>query len=265
MSEAEAVQSEAETADHSEPEGVVSKCSPDEQDEAKAMGWIPPERFKPDEGKRFVDAKEFMERNPLYKKMKRMEESLGKVGEHYEKVLEQQKKTLKREHDAEMVRLREAKAEAISQGDGERVNAIDDQIDAAKEQAKATKETIENPDFKTWHKENEWYLKDKVLTAEANDLFEKLTRSGGFSNAREVYDTISSELKDRFPAKFKNPAREDASAVEGARIGGKQSDTRLTAEEKAVMKDWDERGIFDKAKDPKAARQKYIDQVISLR
>jgi hypothetical protein len=261
-----AVESEIESSEVESSDAVVSQCSQSEQDEAKAMGWIPAERFKPDEGKKFVDAKEFMERNPLYKKMKRMEDSLGKVSDHYEKVMENQKKALQREYEAEITRLKQAKADALDRGDSAAVVDLDDKIaDARANKVVADEAQPKNPEFDEWHEQNEWYLKDKVLTAEANDMFEKLKKLGGFESATEMYNTISSELKERFPAKFKNPAREAPSPVEGGRMIGKTADTRLTPEEKAVMKDWEERGIFDKAKDPKAARQKYIQQVIDLR
>lgn len=204
-------------SEEAESEVVVESASESEE-KARAQGWVPKDDYKGDPAK-WRDADAFLEvGSKINAVQKERNEKLTSEVLELKKTMQQlvndQQAQKEKAVEKAIKALKAERAEAINQGDGERVNAIDDQIDATKEQAKASKDAIENPDFKSWHKENEWYLKDKVLTAEANDLFDKLTRSGGFGNAQEVYDTITSELKDRFPNKFKNPNREEPSTVE---------------------------------------------------
>lgn len=236
--------------------------SEEEAAEAEAMGWIPPERAKKlPEGKQYVGPKEFMERNPLYRKMKEMEQSFNQLNSHYQKVSEIEHKKAEREFEQKLEELNKEKLEALNNADHARVIEIDDELRTAE---KPVKEDPVDNTFQDWVSENEWYEKDNFLRVEAEKTGSVLYSDKLYGRA--LLDAVKDHLKQAYPDRFENPRRQAAPAVEGSTPPAKpKSKTAtvkdLTADERTIYKNFERMGVFK----TDAEAQKYIREVIELR
>jgi len=111
---------------------IENDWSDEDAAEAESMGWIPPERAgKIPEGKKFVKPKEYMERNPLYKKVKKLEESQRQIASQFQKVSESAKNRAEKEYQGIIAKLEAEKVAALDEGDSLRVVDIDKKIRTA--------------------------------------------------------------------------------------------------------------------------------------
>lgn len=233
--------------------------TPEQLEEAKAMGYKDDPQRLP-EGKKFVGPVEYMERNPLFGRMKEMEKTLSSVMAHNEKVNASNLKKAKEDYDGKIQSLLTEKVQALDDDDHKKVVAIDEEI--------RTTEKPENPEgnqaFKDWIKDNSWYKDDRFLRVEADKVGEVLISEQ--LNGRPLLDEIKVHLKELYPNKFKNPNRKKPASVEeggngNTPSGGKASAKDLTAEETAQYQNWKHMGIFTE----KGAEEKYLNDVIEMR
>jgi len=253
---------EIEAQAEPEPEVIEPTWSSEEAQEAEAMGWIPPERAKKlPEGKEYVGPVEYMERNPLYRQMKEMKESFSQLQNHYQKVSEIEHKKAEKEFEDKLDKLKAEKVEALDNADHSRVVEIDEEIRTTE---KPKEEKSDNGDFRTWVGENKWYEDDSFLRTEA-DLIGGQLYSEDLVGV-PLFDAVKKHLKQKYPDKFKNPAREKAAAVEGGtqqpvkRSKG-ASEKDLTADERTIYKNFKVMGVFKE----EGSSQKYLEEVIALR
>jgi hypothetical protein len=215
--------------------------------EAKAMeqGWRPKEEWEgPPE--QWRDAQTFLDRGELFGKIdaqrgeiKQLKAALVEMRNHNLKIAEV-------EYKRALADLKSQKRDALAEGNVDAVMALDDQIDTVKEAAAqhaaaAAARPVETesevrPMFNQWLSQNQWFEKDRVMRAYANDLGKELAANG--LSPAEVLDRVTKEVKAQFPDKFTNPNRAKPSAVEGStNKGGRSSpkDYELTDVERRVM------------------------------
>lgn len=237
--------------------------TPEEAEEAEAMGWIPPERAKKlPEGKSFTPPVEYMKRNPLYNKMKQLESSIGQLTEHHQKVTARELKKAEKEFDQRIAELEAQKIEALDNADHKLVGEIDKELRSTEKPE--PEQQGEDPAFTAWKSKNEWYENDRFLQIEADRVGERLYSPD--LTGIPLFDAVTDHLKQAFPEKFKNPAREKPSAVEGgsARPASKSkaaSTKDLTIDEQQVFNNFRKMGIFTE----EGSEQKYLNEVIELR
>lgn len=241
---------------------IVPDWSPEEAEEAEAMGWIPPDRSKKlPEGKKFVGPKEFMERNPLYGKLKQLETSMGQLTEHYQKVSEMERSKAEKEFKAEIARLKAEKVEALDNADHARVVEIDEEIQNVKKPEDEAPKS--DPVFDNWVKENKWYEEDKFLQIEATKVGELLYSDKLYG--KPLLEAVKNHLKEAYPDKFKNTNREKPSAVEGGTNKPSKAKTPsindLTADERKIFDNFQMSGILK----TDAEIEKYVKEAIALR
>jgi hypothetical protein len=202
---------------------------------ARAMGWTEKSEFKGDPAK-WRDAAEFVERGenllPLVKAQnKRLEREVAELKQTTRELGDYLSKTEQRAYDRAIADLKQQRKEAIAAGDGDAVEKAEDQIeqlksDAAAKAAKRAEKKDDGPDpvYAEWEARNAW-LKDAELSDYAEFAAQKLRASGEKATGAEFLDMVAAKVKAQFPAKFTNPRRETAQAVEGAapaaRRGGK--------------------------------------------
>jgi hypothetical protein len=202
---------------------------------ARAMGWTPKDEFKGDPAK-WRDAAEFVERGenllPLVKAQnKRLEREVAELKQTTRELGDYLSKTEQRAYDRAIADLKQQRKEAIAAGDGEAFDKAEDQIkaverEAAEKAAKRAEKKDDGPDpvYSEWESRNAW-LKDAELSEYAEFAAQKLRASGEKATGAEFLDMVAERVKKQFPAKFTNPRRESAQAVEGAapaaRRGGK--------------------------------------------
>lgn len=248
-----------------EPEVKTPEVNPIEE-QARAKGWKPQEEWtgSPDV---WVDAKEFLAREPLFKRIEGMSQevkSLRAAMGQAQQVIEDLKQHNARVEVAAYERaLRDLKAEkrqALSEGEVERVMEIEDKIDELKEakvQAQTPKQPMQinqptiHPELKAWMDRNTWYTTDPELQDEATALgiaYKK--RKGDTVTNQDVLDYVENKIKTMHPEKFRNPARQAPASVEteGRPARAKaQDDVQLSSEEEAVMKRLIRQGVMTEA------------------
>lgn len=234
--------------------------SEDEAAEAQTMGWIPPDRAKKlPEGKKFIGPKEYMERNPLYNKMKSLETSFDQLNNHYHKVSETERKKAEKEYIKEIETLKAEKIKALDEADHQRVVDIDEQIRTTEKPVAES-----DPVFDAWLSNNEWYQNDTFLRVEADRIAESYLASG--LKGKSLLDATHDHIKQVYPDKFSNKERARPAQVEGSTPPAKPSSKKLsvnnlTVDEKTVYKNFESMNVFKTDDD----KQKYLREVIELR
>lgn len=166
---------------------------------AKEMGWTSKEEFNGDP-ETFVEAKEFVERAPLYKalhqanrKIKKMQETLETFRDHYTKVeVAAKEKAIKELQDQLEV--------ASEERDIKKALQIKDKIAAV--QTSSSSAEIKNTDFESWLEDNKWYNDDSTLKTFATGIGFGLSQEHPDWSPAKVYQEVSKITKESFPDKF---------------------------------------------------------------
>lgn len=256
------------------------------ESEAKAQGWVPKENFRGDD-KDWVDAETFVRRGreimPILRKnnerllkeldvAKKAAEEAREVAKEFRQFQKEQFERKTAEMQSELQQLREAKKEAISLGDGERVLALDDAIDDLKQRSadakaqfkeadqeakeQANQQPTQDPVFNEWLERNEWFGKDTKITAMANGLGAEIRRLKPSLVGKEFLDELDKELADLVPAekigkkKVASNPMDGQSGSSGNGVGrpskGKKSYDSLPSDAKAACDRFVKQGLMTK-------------------
>lgn len=242
------------------------------EDRAQKMGWIPKEKFKgnPD---RWRPAEEYVKRADEL--MPIMKSQLGKYeGEitTLKTTIDRQTKTMeqlvkmsegvgKREYDRALRDLKAKQIEAVSTGNTEEWQKLEDEKEKLKEpepikiEASSPNPAAE-PVFIAWQEDNEWYQKDDQMTLFADAYGDNLSKNNKNLKYEEFLKMVEEETRKAFPHKFTNPNRTRASAVDAGVTrssatdsGKKKTYSDLPAEAKAQCDKWVKDGTFKKSED----------------
>lgn len=230
------------------------------EQEALKLGWRPREEFDGDDDA-FIDAKEFVRRQPLFEKidhqskeLKDVKRALNALKDHYGKVQET-------EYNRALRDLRAQMKQANREGDYDRADAIENQIDRVEAEAAVLRQERDaiavdeqpqvDPRFVAWTNKNPWYTSQKHMRAYADEVGVKLIAQG--LTPHEVLAEVEKAVRKEFPNKFVNPNKANAPAVEGnSNRGGtktqKADGFELTAQETKVMNDLVRAGVLTKEK-----------------
>lgn len=254
MSEEVTGQVEAST-EGVQPEAKVIEFSKTEQ-AALEQGWVPKEDFKGDEHK-WVDAGEFLRRGELFSKIdsqnreiKETKKTLAALEQHYLKVKET-------EYKRALADLKKQKKEALIENDVEAVLDVDEKIEELREEqiAEARQAAVQHqqqqasqphPEFVAWTAKNGWYQTNRTMRVFADAHGVELREQG--VSPSEVLRLVTEEVKKKFPDKFYNPKREEASSVEGGGSKGTKSTGKveLSEVETTIMKKLVGQGVLTK-------------------
>lgn len=226
--------------------GQESKVSEVEQ-KALDMGWRPKEEFDGNE-EDFIDAKEFVNRKPLFDKIesvsreaKTARKALEAFKQHYTKVKET-------EYQNALKELKASKKQALVDGDVDKFYAIEEQQEAielekkefVQEQASIkTDEPQVHPEFAQWIARNPWYETQPHMYAFAEQIGARLQGAvrAGTMTPQQVLKEIEKAVKEEFPNRFRNPNKDKPSSTENP--GRKQTSTTtevaLTEIERNIM------------------------------
>lgn len=194
----------------------------DYESEARSQGWKPKEEFDGDPG-RWTDAETFVKRGeeilPIVRKQneglkKELERTRQEVAEikaaakEFRAYQEAQFKQKAEKLESEIANLRAQRREAISTGDGDRVDAIEEQIDSLKDQQREIKATAKeekaagvDPALQAWVDENKWYTESPRMAAFANAVGAELVQQKGLQGP-DLLQAIREEVEKEFPHKF---------------------------------------------------------------
>jgi hypothetical protein len=253
-------------------DGGAPTVAPEVIKEAESQGWVPKERFRGNETD-WVDAETFVKRGReilpilrknnehLLKDLNATKEQLKEFRQAAEEFKQFQKDAYERkikDYESQVNDLKQARAQAISDGDGTKVNQLDDQLDQAKEGLKEAKQEAKEiqkapvetptapamePSFQAWlDKNNEWFGKDRRMTSIANGIGESIRIDFPLLKGQEFLDKLDEILAEEFPQKFnKGSTQAPASRVESGsgrqgRTGGSNAKSydNLPSEAKAA-------------------------------
>ena len=203
--------------------------SVDSEKEASGFGWVPKEEFRgnPEEWK---DAETFLRRgkeingflrNDLEKIKRTAAQDKAELLEMRETMDEFRKyhnETEARAYKRAVTELKQAKVEAIEQGNGARVIEIDDQIESLKKIEPVVKETKPKPDIiftpeelTEWQSSNVWYGKDKELSELVDDFADIINKKNPGLKGKDFLAEISKKVKAVRPDVYENPNRDNSS------------------------------------------------------
>lgn len=189
----------------------------DYEKEALSLGWLPQDKWTGDPEK-WADAKSFVERGErtipflikdkreLAERVRKQQEEIDRLtkdGVDFRKMMEAQRDREKAERTARIAELEEARAQAITDGDGKAAVAAEKEIQAAETAAaKLEKETKReekqeaklHPEFVEWQKENSWYGEDEDLTIMANGYYLAMKQKNPNKDGKEVYEAVKAKV-----------------------------------------------------------------------
>ena len=239
------------------------------QHEAESQGWVPKERYRGNEAD-WVDAETFVKRGReilpilrknnenLVKDLNATKEQLKVFREAAEEFKKFQRESYERkanEYERRIQEIKESRAQAISDGDGQKVSALDDALDEAKEDLKEAKQAVKDvisvpeepttvavdPNLQSWLNKNSWFGEDRRMTSIANGLGEGLRLEfpgiKGQAFLEKLDEALAEEFPNRFGGKSKSPSInrvESGSGRQSRSSSNAQSYENLPSEAKAA-------------------------------
>lgn len=207
------------------------------------MGWRPKTEFNGNEAD-FIDAKEFVNRKPLFDKIEHQSRQLKQVTRALEALKTHYTKVQETEFNRALSALKEERKSALRDGDGDKFEAIDSQIKTVEHQitevqraaAAPVVEQNETPQvFNDWVSRNTWYNSSKAMRAFADELGRELA---GTMEPTEVLKRVEQSVRSEFPHKFTNPNKQAAPEVGSSRVSPStrgSDDFQLTETERQIM------------------------------
>jgi hypothetical protein len=224
---------EVQTTDEGTPE-IASEVIR----EAESQGWVPKEKYRGNEAD-WVDAETFVKRGReimpilrknnenLLKDLNATKQQLKEFQEAAEEFKRFQKDAFERkitEYESRIQELKESRAQAISDGDGRKVNDLDEALDKAKEEVReaklAAKEADKaptpteegsspalDPSLQSWLGRNDWFGKDRRLTSIANGIGDSLRLEFPALKGQAFLDKLDEVLAEEMPNKFGNASK----------------------------------------------------------
>jgi hypothetical protein len=222
----------------SEENVTSNEIAPEIRQEAESQGWVPKEKFRGNESD-WVDADTFVKRGReilpilrknnenLIKDLNATKEQLKEFREAAEEFKKFQREAYERkaqDYERRIQEIKESRAQAISDGDGQKVNALDDALDAAKDELKEAKQAAKDaekaptemptsseidPGLQQWLDRNTWFGQDKRMTGIVNGIGESLRLEFPLLKGQAFLDKLDEVLAEEFPNKFgekKSPA-----------------------------------------------------------
>jgi len=252
----------------SEENVTSNEITDDVRHEAESQGWVPKERYRGNEAD-WVDADTFVKRGReilpilrknnenLIKDLQATKDQLKEFREAAEEFKKFQRESYERkaqEYEGQIREIKESRAQAISDGDGQKVNALDDALDQAKENFKEAKQSVRDvvsakepeptpeaidPNLQAWLDRNTWFGQDKRLTAVVNGVGESLRLELPLLKGQAFLDKLDEVLAEEFPNKFgkkQSPSsRVESGSGRQSRSGGNaQSYDNLPSEAKSA-------------------------------
>mgnify|MGYP003332612499 FL=1 len=247
------------------------------EEEARAQGWVGKDEFRGSDDD-WVDADTFVKRGKeimpiLRKNNEKLLKELGEAKKAAEEARSAALEFKKYQQDiserkigelqSQIEHLKQAKRDAITTGDGDRVIAIDDAIDEIKEQQREAKSDAAlriaevqkqqqqavtlDPTFNAWLDRNKWFGSDNKLTSVANALGESLRRDNPNLIGADFLTALDKELQDTFPDKFGKVKRQspvEGGSHSGRSSGGRKSYDNLPAEAKTACDRFVKQGLM---------------------
>lgn len=235
-SQEKVAKSEPEVKQEAEVDPLVAK--------AQKGGWTDRDAWI-DAGKdpdQWVDAKEFVSREPLYEKNRQLKRELQEERKRTEKVAQYASRAAETARKQLLAEIEEQRLKAVEIGD----------VDGFKEAEQRRDDVLNDPDYRSPEVEKEpetipvpvkefadrnakWFEKDKPMTIYMVETTKEYTASG--KPLEEAIKLAEADVKREFAHKFENPNKHRASAVGSSNKESRPTTVThadLNAEQRAV-------------------------------
>lgn len=231
---------------------------------ARELGWVPKEEYDGDET-RWLDAGEFVRRQPLFERIEKQSRELKEVKRTIAQFAQHHAKVRETEYQRAISDLEAKKVAAFEDGDAKQVVKIDSElrvVEKAKDQfvaeqyaAAASEAQSVHPEFEAWTNRNTWYNTDRGMKAYADaygaDLASKGKADGSRYSPDEVLKHVEKKVREEFPKRFTNQNREKPGAVESSssRGNGNHDGFVPTDFERSVAEKFVKQGLYKNTSD----------------
>jgi regulator of replication initiation timing len=245
------------------PEQVEQPQHNEVELKAMEMGWRPKEEFDGDEDD-FIDAKEFIRRKPLFDKIEQQGRQLKNTIKALEGFKQHYTKVKEVEYERALKSLKAERKEALREGDPDRFEELDEQIQNVEKEAEQiraahdaplVKEEVINPQWQSWASRNRWYESVGYMRAYADQVGNDLHKRG--MEPAEVLKEVEKAVRKEFPQKFTNPNKANAPAVESSAAGSK----REVASEKFELTDVERKVMNDLVRAKVLTKEEYMNDL----
>ena len=250
---------------------------PDYSAEASAQGWVAKEEYRGNESD-WVDAETFVKRGkeimPILRKnneklLKELKEARSIAEEaratakEFQKFQKEQYERKARDLESQLTQLKQAKRDAVSSGDGDRVVEIDDAMDLIKQdvvearaeanrQPEPVQQAAPPPDenLQAWLDKNTWFGQDKRITDVTNAIGKSITEEFPTLKGKAFLDKLDEELAQTYPEKFGKKTRANpmdgtsGTVTSGRPSSAKRSYENLPSEAKAACDRFLKQGLI---------------------
>lgn len=243
---------------------------------ASSMGWKPLEEYQGDP-EDWVDAREYILREPLFKSNKKLRAELNQM----RKTVEDMADHVKKAHTSAFKRLEkqyiEQREAAIKAGNPAEVRRFEEELKdvyQAHQEAeeKLTVAPAPNIEFQEWAEENKWFdvEREPEMAGVADGLYRSYVARNPDADISTTLKHVTKEVKKLYPDKFTTnkatskevdedehePAPRVAAGSRGT--GGRRSTYKdMNSEQKKVCDRFVGMGVFK-------TRQEYVDQLIEI-
>jgi len=218
---------EGTTTEVQEPSGESRPQFSDAEQRAYDKGWRPKEEFHGDP-EDWRPAKEWLERGEIFERMRHISKEAYEAKNALNSVYQEFMKYRETAYKQALEDLKSERKQAWNEGDYDKVEKLEEQIDKTKEQqaveraramakAKEQQQTQNqiDPDVQAWIDRNKWYTEDKEMRAyadaTANIFVEEQKRLGQPVDPQKLQTHVESSVRRLFADKFrKGPPSPDS-------------------------------------------------------
>lgn len=224
------------------------KLSPIQQ-KAMEQGWRPKDQFEGDPDD-FIDAPEFVRRGELFAKIEHQSKDLRNLRETLEAFKAHHNKVNELAYKRALREIETQRKKAFEEGDSDKFFALEQHIDAIKQEAEAAREATKPvaepqtpPALEAWMGKNEWYGSNRAMTALADRIGQELHAKG--YTIDQALREIDAEVRKEFPEKF--TVRRPPSPEGASRSGQSASKAgyKPTEDERRVARKFVQQGLFE--------------------
>ena len=209
------------------PAEAVPQISQETIDRARGMGHRSKEEWRGDPDK-WVPADKYVERGetliPIMKsqmgkyenKISNLESQVESQKKTTEKILKMGETVQKRAYEQAKRDLTQQQVKAVSDGDVEKWQKLEDQKDDLPQpEPIEIEQPASSPVFDAWAAKNDWYFNDKDMNAFSDVLGKRMREENPNMPYYQILQAVETKIKETFPAKFDNPNRVIPSVVDG--------------------------------------------------
>jgi hypothetical protein len=197
--------------------------------EAKSQGWVEKDHYRGDPSD-WVDAPQFVKRGreilPILRKnnenlqrdlqaTKDQLKEFRAAAEEFKRFQADSYQRKVNELNTRLEELKTSRAQAISDGDGAKANALDDALDLTKDEIREAKQAAKvaatpapapppqiEPDLQDWLNTNTWFGQDRRKTAIANGIGESLRLEFPTLKGKAFLEKLDEVLSEEMPERF---------------------------------------------------------------